>query len=299
MRKIATLGITALTCIFCFIACQKEVSLENGKINQTPAQGSLKDSNGNCFTAVVEGTYYNGIAAGGDTNFVKVVVNFTTAGTYSISTGVVNGFSFGDTGYIGNPGIDTIYLRANGIPALPIPTDFVMTFDSSVCGFTVNVQDSTGTGLGNGGGDNGGGGEDVNNSDTAWLFSEALNNYNGFFSDVFTEDTTIGGATYTILGMGGATTTGDTSFALALLLPSGNIAPGTYSTANAQAFFGFYDSEDNLIYEAAAGEGDLTITVESYDANTRIITGSFSGTAIDAQGNEVTINNARFKAKVT
>jgi len=298
MSKIATLSIIALLSIFCFIACQKEVSVENGKIIQTAAEGSLKDTAGNCFTSVVQGTYYNGIPTG-DTNFVKVVVNFTTTGTYSISTGIVNGFGFADTGVIGNPGIDTIYLRATGTPALAIPTDFVMTFDSSVCGFTVNVADSTGTGLGNGGGDNGGGGEDVNNSDTAWLFSEGLSNYNGYFDTVFTQDTTIGGFTFTILGMGGATTTGDTAFALALLLPSGAILPGDYSTTNSQAFFGFYDDQGNLIYEASAGEGDLTITIETYDESTGIVTGSFSGTAVDSQGNNVTIDNARFTAKIT
>jgi hypothetical protein len=297
MNRLLKFSLLGLSLVVLLIACQKEYSLELGKPNVSQAQGTLYDTlTGECMPSFVEGTYYNGIATA-DTNIVRVVVNFTTAGSYSISTGTVNGFSFGDTGFIGAPGLDTIYLRATGTPINIQPTDFTITLDSSTCGFTIDVQDSTGVNSGGGGGN-----IDINQSDTAWQFSEGLNNFNGKFFQAYIADTVVSGQNLKILVLlGGTAVTGDSTFALGAILPTGVITPGDYLTNNG-AFFEFFDAFNNSIYAAdpvlTGTPVVTTITITSYDPVTKIVRGTFGGTAQNYAGAETTITNGSFTAEV-
>src|SRR6185436_2565147 len=80
--------------------CQKELP------DDSVAKGTLKDASGVCFTGIVHGTFYNGIAPGSDTAYVEVKVNVTTPGHYTIFTNEQNGFSFMGSGVFGNTGIN-------------------------------------------------------------------------------------------------------------------------------------------------------------------------------------------------
>src|SRR5207244_1654724 len=112
------------------------------------------------------GTFYNGVTPGSDTAFVEIQVNVDSIGSYRIYTDLQDGFMFADSGFFSTSGINTIRLKPIGTPILNITTNFTVRFDTTACNFTVNVHDSTGTGLG---GNPGGGGTDSTNlSDTAW-----------------------------------------------------------------------------------------------------------------------------------
>src|SRR6185436_2135417 len=111
----------------------------------------------------------------------------TKTGSYSISTDMQNGFRFVDSGFFNAIGINIIKLKPIGTPIIPVATIFSVSFDSSTCSFVVNVQDSTGTGLGGGGDTSGNGGGNTGDTTAAgaWKFTDSTNNtsYTGVFQD--------------------------------------------------------------------------------------------------------------------
>ncbi|MGI8950376.1 MAG: hypothetical protein ACR2FN_02215 [Chitinophagaceae bacterium] len=283
-----------------FISCQKEYSLENGNLNAI-ATGSLqKDSLGNCLPDSVFGTLHNGVTPG-DTNYVQVQVNVTAIGNYLIKTNVQNGFQFADSGFFATTGINTIKLKALGTPILPIITDFVVSFDSSICAFSVNVKDSTGTGLG---GDT----TNPNTSDTAWKFTaqagtSGLTTYNGPIVLAKTFDTTLQSQIFKILEIEGVTpATGDSAFFVGLILPdSTTITPQQYSTQTIASFYFVNAITQVPIYSADPTTSGFIVNVQiiSYDAVNKIVTGTLTGNATDSGGNSIAISLGSFKAKVT
>jgi len=292
-------GIIAIGCFFLFFSCQKEYSFEKEASVSGP-KGSLKDSLGNCLPDSVHGTFYNGVTPGADTAFVDIQVNVDSPGNYRIYTDLQNGFMFADSGFFNNTGITTIRLKPIGTPILNIPTNFTVTFDTTACGFSINVQDSTGTGLGGGGNPGGGGTDSTNLSDTAWKFSvDSGSTFNGPIDSAFLKDTTFG--TFLVI-VGSTVATGDSAFVLSVPTNNSVIAPGTYTTATTSVFYLFDLPASAYIYSAnftTAPGSVVTITVNSYDPVTKIVTGTFSGTAKDEAGNTITITNGSFKAKVT
>src|SRR3954470_17844139 len=184
MKRLLLFGVLFVMVASVIISCQKELSYEN---NQNLGHGTLYDSNKSCQPIVTNGTYYNGVSASRDTNYVKVIVTVTQTGSYTLTTDSLNGFGFRNSGFFTKLGTDTIVLQAFGTPTLNIPTDFTISLDSSICGFTINVQDSTGTGLGG----NGGGVITFDSSfvdpnpaaTNSWHFTDSLSNqtYSGTF----------------------------------------------------------------------------------------------------------------------
>jgi len=393
MKALKYLAIV-LAGFFIFTACSKEFSVENG-LGLDVASGSLLDTSGNCQDIAVTGAYIVDSTLG-DSNYVDVQVNFLTAGTYSISTDLQNGFSFSDSGYMTATGLQTVRLKANGKPILAKETIFQVTFDSTFCTFAVTVEDAPANG-GQGTavfttGDcantviagtytqgvaldasntvtmeanvshigtynivigpvngitftasdsfaatglqplvlhatgtpaspgpvtvtltangstcsftinvaDGGGGSDPNSSDTAWHFTEGANSYSGSFDDVY--DSTISGA-YGLIFIGSTAATSDTAIQFGVVFSSTSIQPGTYTT-NTLSAFRFEDHIDPanpaVIYNAdyTTPTAVTTITIATYDATTKIITGTFTGTAMNASGIPVTITNGRFTASV-
>ena len=283
-----------LCAIILFSACQKEYSIENGKTT-VDAIGSLKDSAGNCMPDSVHGTFYNGVTPGSDTAYVEVKVRVDSVGSYTITTDLQNGFMFADSGFFNTTGINIVRLKPIGTPILQKPTLFTVSFDTSICSFTVNVKDSTGTGLGGGGGID----DTTNFSDTAWQFSQGLNKYNGIFDQAFVVDTL--GGSYMVL-IGSTAETGDTAFVLSVPTLVGVITPGTYTTLTTSVFY-LQDlfAGPPAIFSAnfLTAPDFITINILSYNASTKIVTGNFSGTAKDAAGNSVPITSGSFKALIT
>jgi hypothetical protein len=117
--------------------CQKEESFELG---DSPAAGSLQsDISGDCLPKTVNGTYATGIPLVPTTNTITVSVNVTTTGTYVVTTDTVNGFYFRGVGQFTSLGVNTVTLRGNGTPFAANVTNFVVSFDSTVCDIQVNV----------------------------------------------------------------------------------------------------------------------------------------------------------------
>jgi len=274
-----------ICCISFLFSCNKEFSVETGALTQ--AQGSLWDSTGNCLPETVHGTFYNGIVAGSDTAYVAVEVNVAQTGAYNITSDMQNGFQFFDSGFFSQTGINTIHLKSLGAAILPTPTTFTISFDSTTCNFTVNVQDSTGTGLG---GDSTGSDPDSTFGSGDWQFSTDIGgSFQGTFAYVTSSPDTIFASGGTLFTMAGLTASGDTALSIGIVFPGTAIEPGTYHTTivdnetHPTAAFGFtFASSGDAIYDALYGQdaaSDVTVVVSSYDPLTKTLTGTFSGPA--------------------
>jgi hypothetical protein len=299
MKKILSLLAVISCCALLFSSCQKDYSLEKG-VTQS-ATGSLWDSTGNCLPDTVIGTFYNGVTPGGDTAYVEIQVNVTQTGSYNINTGKPeNGLVFSDSGFFSNTGLNTIRLKPIGTPILNKPTTFNVSFDSTFCSFSIDVQDSTGTGLGgvDTTGTNTGGGDP--DDDGNWQFSQGSFTYAGGI-DSAKKDNSTGVAVF--LNLNGSTSaTGDTTMSIKFLIPATDIQIGTYTLTANGIVFSVVDASSLTVLLTAdflTPGTDFTINITSYDAATQIVQGTFSGKAQDNLGNIVTISDGNFTATIT
>lgn len=123
-------------------SCQKEYSLE-GKLIGGTAVFTLAGAPGACISPVITGTYAAGTALAA-TNLVTLAVNVTTAGTYTISTPVVNGISFSGTGTFASTGAQTIVLTGSGTPATA--GTIAYTPGTTGCAFSIIITGGGGSG---------------------------------------------------------------------------------------------------------------------------------------------------------
>ena len=297
MKKIFSFLFATCCIVTLLISCQKEFSVENGE--SQVAAGSLWDSAGNCLPDTVIGTFYNGVTPGSDTAYVEIQVNVTETGSYNISTGpqLENGLEFIDSGFFSNTGINTIRLKPIGTPILNTPTTFNISFDSSLCSFTVNVQDSTGTGLGGGQDTTGGGNPD--STSNSWNFTQGSFMFAGVI-DSATKDNS-SGLDATSLSLYGSTSTADTTMSIKFVIPASDIQTGTYVMSSSGIFFSVINAQNlSIIYEAdgLTSGTDFTVVITSYDSATKQVQGTFSGQVKDQSGNIVPITNGSFTAIV-
>ncbi|RYY49128.1 MAG: hypothetical protein EOO06_08065 [Chitinophagaceae bacterium] len=145
MKLIKTLALILMFGVF-GSSCEKEYSEENGG-GTGAAAGTLKASGtGECLPSSVRGIYIAGTALNA-TNYINVDVNITAIGAYTISTNVVNGYSFAASGIATSTGVQTIKLVANagGNPTAAGANTFTVKFGTSQCNIVVDVF-PTGTG---------------------------------------------------------------------------------------------------------------------------------------------------------
>jgi hypothetical protein len=250
------------------------------------AQGSLWDSTGACLPNTVFGTFYNGIKPGNDTAYVEVQVNVTQTGSYSIVSDLQNGFEFSDSGFFNTTGLNTIRLKPIGVPIIPIATTFSINFGSSLCAFTVNVKDSTGSGV------------VVGTTAGTWQFTQGTSNYAGIITDASKDNST---GVVTFVNLSGNGSTGDTSMTLNFSILGSDIQPGTYTTIPNTIQFSSGDFLNDFSYAANAfvTGSDMTIIVSSYDTATKEMKGTFSGNAQSGlAGPIVPITNGSFDVMV-
>jgi hypothetical protein len=273
-----------------FLGCSKELSYENNGIPiAVAATGTLKDDAGNCLPINLKGSYYNGIALLGDTNFLQVTLNVKTTGSYSIQTDRQNGFQFAGSGVFNNTGIQTINLKASGTPLQKQATNFTVTFNNTSCSFAVNVLDSTG---------HAGGGSTTDSSIALgkWQFVANGHTYTGnIVATIFTN--LIGGQ----LDITGFVASGaDTVFVLSVEFPASTLDTGTYPTSAPGTNFALQPAATSIIIFAANPTSTqiVNITISSYDPGTKIVSGTFSGIAYDFNGTNIPITNGKFKATV-
>ena len=94
-----------------------------------------------CTAPTIGGTYTTSTALG-SANTVRLAVNVTTAGSYNITSPVVNGFSFTSSGTL-LAGNQTITLNGTGTPLNAGPA--VFTPVAGGCSFTINVTSAGGS----------------------------------------------------------------------------------------------------------------------------------------------------------
>ncbi len=94
----------------------------------------------NCSSTQVSGVYIPAVPLT-SSNTVSLQANVTTPGDYSISTNVVNGFSFSKNGRFTNTGIQTVILTGSGTPLTSTTTIFTVSGSNSAgsCTFTVTA----------------------------------------------------------------------------------------------------------------------------------------------------------------
>ena len=157
MKKI-TPRLAIILSVFClFMACKKELSLENGGFSGT-AQGELVDSLGNCKNITIRGNY-NVDTALTNNNYVLVNVNFTATGKYKIYSDTVNGMWFLDSGFAISTGQSVVKIKGKGTPILGKKTDFTLLFNNNLCYFSIPVSGTGGSGGSGGGGNTGSNGD--------------------------------------------------------------------------------------------------------------------------------------------
>lgn len=101
--------------------------------------GTLGGSPGACTPVTVNGSYYNGFALDA-TNTIQIQITTTAGGPYNISTNTTNGFSFTGSGSVPAAGTHTVTLVGTGTPNATGAADFTVTFGTSTCTFSVNVN---------------------------------------------------------------------------------------------------------------------------------------------------------------
>jgi len=115
--------------------CAASVTVLNGA---NIASFALQGSPNSCIIDTVIGGYIKGVAA--DTSsHVIIAVSVTTPGAYSVTTDIVNGYSFSSAGTFSSAGIQTISLVASGTPVNAGTDVFTVTAGSSTCTFSITV----------------------------------------------------------------------------------------------------------------------------------------------------------------
>ena len=93
---------------------------------------------GPCTSVTIAGTYMAGLATSAS-NTVRVDVNVTTVGNYSMSTTTANNVKFIGGGTFSSTGPQQVTLSANtGTPAASGPFTYTITGASTTCTFTIN-----------------------------------------------------------------------------------------------------------------------------------------------------------------
>ena len=137
-------GTEEFTVTFDSTTCIIPITVLPGSSSGGPAVFTLSQGTGGiCMDASVSGSYVKNVALT-STNQVSIKLNVTTAGTYSISTNSVNGYSFSGSGTVGATGTQTVILTGSGTPTNEGTNTFTVTAGTSTCTFTVTVT-PTGT----------------------------------------------------------------------------------------------------------------------------------------------------------
>ncbi len=234
----------------------------------------------NCASAVVEGTYEEGVALG-SANTVELTVDVTTAGPYTI-TATAGGMTFTGTGTFAATGAGQIItLTGSGTPT----ADGVISVQiPGACAFDVTMDPG------------------ATPTDLKWKFTSGGTTYEGPTEAVIIIPNPTG--TGESMAIFGTTTAGDIDFNLSLT-SNADMNTGTFSTAvapfagNWATFTVSNATSAAIIYTGLFGSGTtLTVNLTTYNETTRIVEGTFSGTAKNASNANVNITNGTFKAEI-
>ena len=146
-KQFSKIYFLVLSGLLLIISCTKETSFETGSILGS-AEGTLKDSAGNCQSITINGQYVMDSVLT-DSNYVTITATITKPGNYKIYSDTVDGFWFRDSAFVLTSGVQTFKLKGYGKPILPNTANFTVLFNSSACLFSIKV---TATPVSGGGG---------------------------------------------------------------------------------------------------------------------------------------------------
>jgi len=129
-----TAGAQTFTMTFGTSTCTFTVNV----VGVAAAAGTLGGGPGACTPSTVNGIYVASTALTA-ANTITVQANVTTAGSYSITTNTVSGFSFAGSGTFAATGLQNVTLTGTGTPAAAGTQTFTVTWGTSTCTFTVKV----------------------------------------------------------------------------------------------------------------------------------------------------------------
>jgi hypothetical protein len=141
----------AVASLLLLTGCFKEKSVETPIPTLPPAGAggsstfTLVASGSNCSDATVAGSYVKGTAMA-LTNIVAVTVDVTKVGTWTYSTGLVQGFGFTGSGTFTTTGPQMIALLGTGTPIATGHVTFPLNIGSTSCSFTITVAETGGGG---------------------------------------------------------------------------------------------------------------------------------------------------------
>jgi hypothetical protein len=263
-----------------FMGCKKT------PLPTAAAKGYLiKGKDGECLPTIVHGTFYNGIPAETDSNYIDVDVYVSSPGTYDINTYHRNGVQFRATGTFPDTGQKVVRLKAIGTFLAPAEISYPLVFDSSVCQLGIQIHDSLGRSMGN----------------NTWEFTVAGQTYHGSCSAPVYQLPQYVGYSFEFQGYL-ASGAQDTVLQMDAFFPfESNGRPDTvdYPTNISPAqTWGFFSSPNgyNPIYYAGDNTPGALIKIHFNGDVGGVITGTFNGTALSVADQKiVNITNSRFK----
>lgn len=107
-------------------------------VGTKPAVYTLETTAGNCSGALVGGSYATANPLN-FTNTVKISVNVTAIGTYTISTTTINGMTFSASSSFTTTGVQLVTLAGTGTPVTNGNTTIPLTVGTTTCNFLVPV----------------------------------------------------------------------------------------------------------------------------------------------------------------
>ncbi|MEI9947294.1 MAG: hypothetical protein WDN26_24170 [Chitinophagaceae bacterium] len=229
-----------------------------------------------CATAVVTGTYEEGVALSAG-NTVNIDVNVTAIGGYSV-TGTINGMTFSNSGNFTTTGPHTITLQGTGTPVADGAFNVPVTGGTGSCNFPVTVDPGAAP------------------SDLNWKFTQG-----SLFQGPTTGATEASFGGSSAVSLSGTNTAGDWTFLLVLNRP-GAMQTGAFnsnSITNGALFTIINTTTAQTVYSASFGDGtNFVVNITKYDTVNDIIEGNFSGTVKNTAGATVTITGGTFKAQL-
>jgi hypothetical protein len=254
----------------------------------TVAPAKFELTSTSCTSASFQGTYYKGTTLG-SANIVTVSVNVISPGTYTITTGQSDGISFSGNGTFTTTGVQQVTLFGSGTPGNDTAANMAIEAGTSKCNLHVGVSAPPPI-------------------TSSWSFTEGGVTYSGIFGNLNSfGDDLVSGKAMILYGKSSA----DTTFEIIVHFngsPSQPI-PGNYvsepnsfsiNSTEVQMYTDLPPTAKYIYYEkcgtCALSNLKLTVTISSYDATTKTVTGTFSGNAWNKNGDVVNITNGKFKA---
>lgn len=136
-------GVNNFTVVFDSSYCEVAITVLPAGSTGGPAVFTLQGAPGACTAFDLDGNYIKDTTLDGR-HTVKVNVNVTTVGTYSISTTTQNGYFFSANSTFGATGLVQVTLQGVGKPLAAGTDNFTVTGGTSNCTFPVTVT-ATGT----------------------------------------------------------------------------------------------------------------------------------------------------------